>query len=283
VSRFSIVPLTPTIGAEIRGVDLRSALDAGTIKDIRAALLEHLVLAFRDQSISDDEHYRFAGYFGEIDTPPFISAVHEGHPELTVLDFTAPRGLGADVWHADFTHRPEPPMGSILRAMTLPSSGGGDTCFVNMYAVYEGISAPLRGFLDGLSAVNTLAITAERAVKKGRARPIADGTADGYPFSVHPVVRVHPETGRKALYVNANWTSAIDGLSEAESSLLLNYLFTLSSSPEYQCRIRWEPGTVVFWDNRSVQHYAVADYSSRRVMYRYTIKGDRPYGPTPIT
>jgi taurine dioxygenase len=167
--------------------------------------------------------------------------------------------------------------------MTLPSSGGGDTCFANMYAVYEGISAPLREFLDGLSAVNTLAITAERAEKKGRKRPIADGMTDGYPFSVHPVVRVHPETGRKVLYVNANWTSAIDGLSEAESSLLLKYLFSLSSSPEYQCRIHWEPGTVVFWDNRAVQHYAVADYTSRRVMYRYTIKGDRPYGPTPVT
>jgi taurine dioxygenase len=270
-------PLTPTIGAEVEGVDLREPLDDGTVAALRQGLLTHLVLFFRDQDVTVDQHRRFAACFGEIDRPPFQSAGTDD-PELTILDLAAPKGMGADVWHADFTHRPEPPMGSVLRAVQLPSAGG-DTCFASMYAAYDALSAPMRAFLDGLSAVHTLAITAERAKRTGPPVTLAEDAGGGYPTFVHPVVRVHPETGRKLLYVNANWTAAIDGLTDAESACLLQFLLQHVRSPEFQCRFRWEPNSIAFWDNRSVQHYAVADYSERRVMERFTIKGDRPFGP----
>jgi taurine dioxygenase len=269
--------LTPTIGAEVEGVDLRAALDDETVARLREGLLAHLVLFFRDQDITVEEHRRFAGYFGEIDVPPFRTPGSDD-PQLTVLDLVQPKGMGADVWHADFTHRPEPPMGSILRAVELPAAGG-DTCFANMYAAYDALSAPMRQFLDGLSAVNTLAITAERAKRTGPPVVLAEDASGGYPSFVHPVVRVHPETGRKLLNVNANWTSAIEGLTDAESTCLLPFLLQHVRSPEFQCRFRWEPNSVAFWDNRAVQHYAVADYSERRLMQRFTIKGDRPVGP----
>jgi taurine dioxygenase len=269
--------LTPTIGAEVHGVDLRQPLDEETVAELRAGLLEHLVLFFRDQDITVEDHRRFAAYFGEIDTPPFRS-IGADDPDLTILDMSAPKGLGADVWHADFTHRPEPPMGSVLRAVELPGSGG-DTCFASMYAAYDALSAPMREFLDGLTAVHTLAITAERAKRTGPPVVLAEDSSGGYPSFVHPVVRVHPETGRKMLNVNANWTASIEGLSDAESAVLLPFLLQHVRSPEFQCRFRWERNSIAFWDNRAVQHYAVADYTERRLMQRFTIKGDRPFGP----
>jgi taurine dioxygenase len=271
--------LTPTIGAEVAGVDLREPLDGETVAQLRQGLLTHLVLFFRDQDITVEQHRRFAEAFGEIDVPPFRS-IGVDDPDLTVLDMAAPKGMGADSWHADFTHRPEPPMGSVLRAVELPGAGG-DTCFASMYAAYDALSEPVRRFLDGLSAVHTLAITAERAKRTGPPVVLAEESAGGYPTFVHPVVRVHPETGRKLLYVNANWTSAIDGVTDAESAVLLPFLLQHVRSPEFQCRFRWAPNSVAFWDNRAVQHYAVADYTERRLMQRFTIKGDRPFGPGP--
>ena len=270
--------LTPTIGAEVTGVDLREPLDADTVSRLRAALNEHLVIFFRGQDITIDEHVRFARYFGEIDMPPFRSAGAD-RPELTVLDQTEPKGQGADSWHADFTHRPEPPMGSVLRAVQLPTLGG-DTCWASMYAAYDGLAPAMQGFVDGLSAVNTLQMMAERARIRTPEATLADPTADGYPSFVHPVVRVHPETGRKLLNVNANWTSRIVDVDESESNALLTLLFNHLKSPDYQCRFRWTPNAIAFWDNRAAQHFAVADYTERRIMQRITIKGDRPYGPS---
>ena len=270
--------LTPTIGAEVTGVDLREPLDADTVSRLRAALNEHLVIFFRGQDITIDQHVRFAQYFGEIDMPPFRSAGAD-RPELTVLDQTEPKGQGADSWHADFTHRPEPPMGSVLRAVQLPTLGG-DTCWASMYAAYDGLAPAMQGLVDGLSAVNTLQMMAERARLRTPEATLADPTADGYPSFVHPVVRVHPETGRKLLNVNANWTSRIVDVDESESNTLLTFLFNHLKSPDYQCRFRWTPNAIAFWDNRAAQHFAVADYTERRIMQRITIKGDRPYGPS---
>jgi taurine dioxygenase len=282
--RIEIEPLTPTIGAEVRGLDLRRPLPPETVAGVRRALLDHLVLFFRDQPLTVDEHVRFAGYFGEIDLPPFRSPGAD-RPELTILDQTEPKGQGADSWHADYTHRAEPPMGSILRAVQLPADGGGDTCFASMYAAYDDLSAALRDFVDGLHAVNTLQMMAERArertpeVSLADATDGAEGAAGGYPSFVHPVVRVHPETGRRLLNVNANWTSRIVELSETESRAVLDLLLQHLRSPDYQCRFRWRPHSVAFWDNRAVQHFAVADYGQRRVMHRITLAGDRPRGP----
>jgi len=271
-----VEPLTPTIGAEVRGVDLREPLDDATVAAIRRALLDHLVLFFRDQPITVDDHMRFATYFGKVDMPPFLSA-GAPRPEVTVLDQTEPKGQGADSWHADYTHRPEPPMGSILRAVQLPSTGG-DTCFSSMYAAYDDLSPAMQQFVDGLEANNTLELMAERAKVRTPEAKLGDASEGGYPSFVHPVVRVHPETGRKLLNVNANWTNRIVGLTEAESNAILQLLLQHVRSPDYQCRFRWTPDAIAFWDNRAVQHFAVADYGERRVMQRITIKGDRPYG-----
>jgi taurine dioxygenase len=270
-----VSPLTPAIGAEVDGLDLGRDLDAGTVTWLRRALLDHLVLFFRDQTLTPEAHLRLAQAFGAIELPAFRTAGME-RPEILVLDTDAPKGQGTDRWHADATQREAPPMGSILRAVQLPDSGG-DTCFASMYAAYESLSAPMQTFVDGLTAVHTDAMiakwTAERA---GVTVDRETGAAE----SVHPVVRVHPETGRKLLNVNGNWTSRIVELTEAESRAVLDLLFAAVRSPDVQCRFRWTPNAVAFWDNRAVQHYAVADYTQRRVMQRITIAGDRPRGPT---
>jgi taurine dioxygenase len=272
VSR-SVSPLTPTIGAEVAGVDLEADLDGGTIAWLRQALLDHLVLFFRDQHLTPDGHLRLARAFGEIELPAFRTAEME-RPEILVLDTDAPKGQGTDRWHADASQREAPPMGSILRAVQLPDSGG-DTCFASMYAAYDSLSPSMQAFVDGLTAVNTDAmIAAWTAERTGVTVDRVTGAAE----SVHPVVRVHPETGRKLLNVNGNWTSRIVELSEAESRTLLDVLFAAVQSPDVQCRFRWTPDAVAFWDNRAVQHYAVADYTQRRVMQRVTIAGDRPIG-----
>jgi alpha-ketoglutarate-dependent taurine dioxygenase len=168
-------------------------------------------------------------------------------------------------------------MASILRAVQLPAAGG-DTCFASMYAAYDDLSSTMQQFLDGLHAVNTLAIQAEKAKRTSNVRLVEN--ADGeMPYTIHPVVRVHPETGRKLLNVNANWTSRIVELSERESDALLRMLLEHVRLPDYQCRFRWHVNSMAFWDNRAVQHYAVADYNERRIMKRITIVGDQPFGP----
>jgi taurine dioxygenase len=270
----AIRPSTPTIGAEIEGVDLAADLDGDTVAWLRQALLDHLVLFFRDQALTPDSHLRLARAFGDIELPAFRTADME-RPEILVLATDAPKGQGTDRWHADATQREAPPMGSILRAVQLPESGG-DTCFASMYAAYESLSAPMQAFVDGLTAVHTDAMIARWTAE--RAGVTVDREA-GAAESVHPIVRVHPETGRKLLNVNGNWTSRITELSEAESRMLLDVLFAAVRSPDIQCRFRWTPNAVAFWDNRAVQHYAVADYSQPRVMQRITIAGDRPVGP----
>jgi taurine dioxygenase len=277
---ISIEPATAAIGADIRGVDLSGPLDDETVGLLRRAFVDHLVLFFRGQKpLSVDEHIRFARYFGEIDLPLFRTKSSE-RPEVLVLDQVAPKGEGADSWHADNTYMETPPMGSILQARILPPVGG-DTCFASMYAAYEALSPTMRDFLDGLEAVHSLEQMVERT-KHVAGRTLRDSLAQWPPVR-HPVVRVHPESGRKLLNVNANWTAEIAGMSRAESDALLGFLYTHVKSPEFQVRLRWNVGDVAFWDNRAVQHYAVADYTSRRVMQRITITGDRPVGPAKIT
>jgi len=269
--------LTTVIGGEVRGVDLSEELDPDTVAALRQALLDHLVLFFRDQDMTTDDHIRLARYFGEIDLPLFRTT-SSPRPEVIVLDQVAPKGQGADSWHADNTYMESPPMGSILRAVVLPPIGG-DTCFASMYAAYEALSPSMQALLDGLGAVHSLEQMVERT--KHVANATLRDSLDQWPPVVHPVVRVHPETGRKLLNVNANWTVSIDGFSKDESDALLRFLLGHVKNPEFQCRFHWSEGAVAFWDNRAVQHYAVADYTSRRVMERITIAGDRPVGPFP--
>jgi taurine dioxygenase len=272
---MDVTPLTSAVGAEVRGIDLAGDLDDAAIDGIRKALLDHLVLFFPEQHLDDERHIRFAERFGPISVPTFTTGSSQ-RPEIIVLDQVAPKGEGADSWHADNTYMAEPPMASILRAVRLPGIGG-DTCFSSMYAVYESLSPALQAFLDSLTATHDIMVMVERTKHLQNAG--LRESAAGWPAVVHPVVRVHPETGRKLLNVNANWTVRINELEDGESRALLNFLFTHLQRPEFVCRLHWSEGAVAFWDNRVVQHYAVPDYEERRVMHRVTVAGDRPYGP----
>jgi taurine dioxygenase len=271
---LSVRPLTPTIGAELSGVDLRDELGESTIEQIRDALHRHLVIFFRDQDITPEDHVRFARAFGELSIPAFTPKATVT-PELVVLDQIDPRGEGADRWHTDNTYMPDPPMGSILRSVQIPSVGG-DTCFASMYAAYDALSPALRATLDGLSGVHDISLTLARVIERGLVDANLAELQEKWPPVRHPVVCTHPVTGRRALYVNSNWTTRIHGLTEEESDDLLRLLFNHVGSPQFQCRFRWTQNAVAFWDNRVVQHFAVADYAERRVMHRVTIAGEQP-------
>lgn len=274
-TRLEIEPVTAEIGAEVRGIDLREPLDDATVAELQAALQQHLVLFFRDQHITPAQHLAFAQRFGPISVAPF-GPKHPDHPEITVLDQTTPKGEGADSWHADNTFMPEPPMGSILRAVQLPPVGG-DTCFASGYAAYEALSPAMQQFLDGKRAVHDISRMLRKAIANGQATEPFEQMQRMWPPFSHPVVRTNPATGRKCLFVNGNWTARIEGLTERENDVLLPMLFEQFHSPELQVRFRWREGSIAFWDNRWVQHYGVADYSGhRRVMHRVTIEGDRP-------
>lgn len=266
-----ITPLTGVIGAEVDDVDLGDLgdLGGGEVEAIRAALLDHLVLFFRGQELDDESHLAFALRFGPLSVPP-LATRYQDRPTVTVLDQVAPRGEGADEWHSDNTFMANPPMGSILRAVRLPAVGG-DTCFASMYAAYDALSAPVRALLDGLEAEHDITKPMTKAIRDGHSTQSLAEMQERWPTVVHPVARIHPETRRKALFVNRNSTTRILGLSERENEVLLPFLCDHARSPEFQVRLHWEPGTVAFWDNRSVQHYAVADYDERRVMHRVTI------------
>jgi taurine dioxygenase len=270
-----VVPVTVEIGAEVRGVDLRKPLAPDQIQQLQGALAQHLVLIFREQQLTPEQHLAFARQMGEVE-PQHFGPRHERHPEIMVLDQVRPRGQGADVWHTDNTYMERPPLGSILRAIELPKVGG-DTCFASTYAAWDALSAPMREFLSGLRAVHDVTRMLAKAMREGNA-PGADlaQMQRNYPPVEHPVARTHPVTGRRALYVNSNFISHFVGLSAAESDTLLRMLFEHARSPDFQCRLRWQAGTVAFWDNRCALHYAVPDYGERRVMHRVTLAGERP-------
>jgi len=195
-----IRPLTPTVGAEIRGIDLRAALSPEEVKTVQAALLEHLVVFFRNQDIAPRQQIAFARQFGEIGIPPFAPKYGDD-PELIVLDQVTPKGEGADNWHSDNTFMAEPPLGSILKAVELPALGG-DTCFASMYAAYEALSPPMRSWLDGLRAVHDITRPLQKGIAAGHTTADLAELQEQWPPVEHPVVRTHPETGRKALFVN---------------------------------------------------------------------------------
>ncbi|HEV8298976.1 MAG TPA: TauD/TfdA family dioxygenase [Acidimicrobiales bacterium] len=273
---IEVVPLTPTIGAEVRGVDLREPV-ADAMKAIEEALYEHLVLFFRDQDITPEQQIAFARWFGPIEHHGYATA-HPDHPDLVVLDVTNPSGLGTDQWHSDSSGKPEPAMGAVLRAVQVPDIGG-DTCWSNMYAAYDALSEPMRRMLDGMTALHEFAKPLEQAINAGYQSPVTlEQIRSQYPPIEHPVVRTHPATGRKCLYVNHNYTTRICQLGAEESNVLLPFLVDHVQRPDFQVRFSWRPGSVALWDNRCTQHYALADYGGhRRVMHRVSIAGDRPF------
>jgi taurine dioxygenase len=270
-TRIEIRPLTRAIGAEIEGLDLRRPLTDDQVAELRQAWLDHLVLFFRDQPIDDEQQLAFALRFGPMHVSP-LQTVHQDAPEIVVLDQLHPVGEGADEWHSDNTFLADPPVASILRAVQLPALGG-DTCFASMYAAYEALSPALRDMLDGLRAIHDITRPLQKAIRDGHSSLDLATMQQQCPPVEHNVAVTHPETGRKALFLNRNSTTRLVGLTQRENDVLLPFLFDHVRSPEFQCRFHWEPGSIAFWDNRAVQHYAVADYYERRVMHRATIAG----------
>jgi len=271
---IEIRPITPAIGAEIHNVDLSKPLSDSTFERIEKAFLDHMVLFFRGQSLTPEEHLAFGRRFGDVYCPA-MSAFVPGHPDIMLLDTMTPKGLGADNWHTDATFMPEPPLGAVLKPVQLPSQGG-DTCFANMAAAYEALSPALSVFLDGLMAVHDLTPQLRISVERGVSPESFETLQKKWPPVEHPIVRTHPVTGRKALYLNRNTGSRLKGLSDRENDLLLPFLLDHVRSPEFQCRVHWEMDCIALWDNRCVQHCGVPDFTERRVMHRVTIAGDKP-------
>jgi taurine dioxygenase len=268
---FEARPLAATIGAELRGIDLADDLADDVIAEIRQALLDYKVLFFRDQDLDAAQHVGFARRFGELELHPFIPSNAE-HPELVRFEKSAGVGGYENGWHSDVSWREAPSLGAVLRAISVPSSGG-DTLFADMYAVYEGLPDELRAQADSLTAVHDYAQVFGHQVD-----PAArDEMREKYPPVEHPVVRTHPETGRRLLYVNRFFVRDLVGLDLDESRALIDRLCAYTDIPEYHCRFQWEPNSVAFWDNRATQHYASSDYwPDVRVMERASIVGDRP-------
>ena len=263
--------VTGHCGAEVHGIDLSQPLGAEVVDVLSNALAEHCVLFFRNQSMTPAQQKALGRHFGELHIHPAWPRLVDGHPEVMEIyaDENTRRIAGED-WHSDVSCDREPPLGTILQMLEVPPVGG-DTLFANMYAAYESLSAPMRRLLGGMTAIHD-----GESVYRGRYDG-ADDEGKTFPRSEHPVGRTHPLSGRKALFVNRLFTTRIVQLSKRESDAVLGFLVEHAASPMFQCRFRWRPGSVAFWDNRCAQHYALWDYyPNRRRGLRVTIKGDRP-------
>ena len=275
-SELEVFPLTPSIGAEIHGVDLRRTPDAALTNALRRLLVEHKVLFFRDQPLTREQHLALGRCFGELELFPFSKAP-EGYPEILVLENDEKRPPFINRWHSDVTWRREPSLGSLLLCHEAPAVGG-DTLFADMEAAYENLDDDTKAEIDGRFALHDHHPFRAGMRRRGVAEEVIEATRAKYPVARHPVVRTHPESGRKSLYVNTNFTTAIEGMAKAASDALLERLYRQAAIPEHQCRFRWRQHSLAFWDNRATQHYAVADYfPQRRRMERVTVAGDAPF------
>ena len=275
-SHFEVKPLSGAVGAVLSGINISEELSAGAIAEIRQAWLEHLVIFFRDQQLSDERLMAFGRRFGDLYLHPNL-AKKGPNPEVihVVKEPDATRVVGAE-WHTDTAHVECPPMGAILHALEVPPRGG-DTLFANQYLAYEALSDGLKAALDGMKAVHNDSRVAGPNANKGRSTQTRDNEEWSPTENAHPVVRTHPETGRKALFVNVASAHKFEGMTRAESAALLQYLFKHATRPEFTCRFNWEPGSVAFWDNRCLKHIAVNDYQGhRRDMRRVQLVGDKP-------
>ena len=275
---LTLTPISTALGAQIEGVDLTQPLSVEQREAIEQALLKHQVIFFKNQSINPQQQARFAANFGDLHIHPIYPNIPE-QPEVLVLDTAVTDVRDNAVWHTDVTFLPTPAMGAVLSAKQLPAFGG-DTLWASGIAAFEGLSAPLQQLLDGLTATHdfTKSFPLERFGSTPEDFARWDQTRKNNPPLSHPVVRTHPVSGRKSLFVNEGFTTRINELSEAESDAILKLLFAHATRPEYTIRWRWQENDVAFWDNRVTQHYAVDDYRpNRRVMHRATILGDAPF------
>jgi taurine dioxygenase len=287
---FDITPAAGHIGAEVTGVDLTQPLDSEIVNEIKAALLQWKVLFFRDQDVTPEQQIAFAQHWGEITPAHPVLGSREGHPEIFRLEAKELRAAGAELrapervpardsangWHTDITFVANPAKLSVLKGVVIPEYGG-DTLWTNLVAAYAGLSGPVKALLDGLQAVhgwNTYTGAAD--ARDGKPRPAA----------IHPVVRVHPETGERALFVNPLFTTHIYGVTARESIELLDLLYEQLKRPEYTVRFRWQPNSIAMWDNRATAHLGPVDgefVDLVRVVERVTVTGDLPVGPDGFT
>ncbi len=276
ISPFGIERLGARLGAEIQGLDLKAGIDARTFKAFEAALIEHKVLVLRDQELTTAEHVAFSRRFGQLEVHPMRP---QGElPEILVLDNHKDNPvLSTDVWHSDTSFRKNPTKYTILRCQIMPKVGG-DTLWADMCAAYDGLSDTFKTMIAGLRAVHDFKNFRVLFSKSHEDQAKLRRMEELFPNPSHPVVRTHPVSGRKAIYVNPQFTLHIEGLHPDESAAILDVLFEQAQVPEYQFRLRWAPNTIVLWDNASTQHYAANDYyPERRRMERTAIVGDAPF------
>jgi len=265
---ITVTPWTVNIGAEISGVDLSEPLAGRQLEAVNAALAQYQVIFFRDQHLTHDQHKAFGRLFGALAIHSGVAGI-EGHKEIVAIHSDAnSKYVAGENWHSDLTCNAEPPMGSILYLHTVPPVGG-DTVFASMYAAYDALSDKIKAYLEGLEAVHD----GEHVY-----RHMTTDAAKRFPCNPHPIVRTHPVTRRKCLFVNASYVTHIVGVPKDESDAILGYLYKHCTNPNFQVRFRWTPNAVVFWDNRCTQHLAVWDYYPQtRSGYRVTVAGDKPF------
>ncbi|HSS65695.1 MAG TPA: TauD/TfdA family dioxygenase [Gammaproteobacteria bacterium] len=283
---LTVTPLTTVIGAEIDGVDIASDFDNKALTRIRAALIEHQVIFFRDQKLSLEDLENFSARFGPLLRVPYVEPV-DGHPNVIAVlkqaEETRISVFGGE-WHSDFSYLEAPPGLTVLYAMDVPL-GRGDTLWTSMYAAYEGLSDGFRRKLDRMRVMHSGHVYGAKRPRSARMRTsqsmnISRGNAEADIERPHPAVRLHPESGRPALFVNPIYTTRFEGMEEAESRPLLDALYAEATRPEYTCRFEWRNGSVAVWDNRCTMHLAINDYDGhRRLLYRTTVGGERPRGP----
>ncbi len=272
---FEVNRLSPTIGGELLGVDLREDLTSEIKELIYEALLVYKVIFFRDQDLTTDQHIHFSKNFGDLEVHPF-APFKEGYPEVLKITHNEKSPGRENLWHSDVTWRKEPSLGSVLRMLEKPENGG-DTLFSDMYAAYDDLSDEVKQRLEGAVAVHDFVGFRKRLIKEGKSPKEIEAFNKKFPMTEHPVFRTHPDTGKKVIYVNRAFTQYIKGWEENESKDMLDFLYSRASTPEYQCRFAWENNSIAFWDNRACQHYANSDYWPQiRRVERVTIVGDRP-------
>ena len=273
---MKIKQIAGALGAELTGVDLAGGVPAQLAVEIRQVFLQHQVIFLRNQDLTPQQFLSFANAMGEPVEYPFVKGL-EGFPHIIEVKKLAHEKVNfGGIWHSDTTYLDMPPMGSMLLSREVPPYGG-DTLFASQYAAYEALSSTMQDLLNGLIGISS---SAKADVSKTREDRIKTDGKDAVPQEYgaeHPILRTHPETGRKALYVNVAHTAGIKGMTDEESEPLLKFLFAHQVKPEFTCRFVWEPNTIAFWDNRCVQHNPVNDYHGfRRVMHRITLRGDKP-------
>jgi taurine dioxygenase len=264
--------LSPTIGTEVLGIDLREDLSSDLVLFLKRLMLDRKVIFFRDQDITVEQQMSVCRHWGELEVIEFLPQ-HPDHPEVLHIKRDSGTKGSENIWHSDVTWRECPSLGSMLRAVEVPDVGG-DTLFCDMYAAYDGLTPPLKRMVEGMEAVHSVA----QGLQYTQGFEKMQEMLKKFPMQRHPVVRTHPETQKKGLYVNRAHTSYLRGVDRATGARILDELYRQADIPEYQCRFRWKKNSIAFWDNRACQHYAVSDYFPLpREMYRVTVVGDKPY------